>query len=176
MQSIRAVADQQLVWTQNRVTKDEHDLRAGDDLVATLRRHRGWNWNAPTETTTADGAWTFNRAGFWQSTSTIRTAGADADLGRFAPRWTGTGPLNLASGARYDWKTANFWATNYVWRNDLGQNLVRFRSTRGILRMGAVVDITPEGAALPDLDLPLLTVFGYYLLIAGLRAAAAANV
>ena len=42
--------------------------------------------------------------------------------------------------------------------------------------MGAIVDVTPEGAELPDRDLPLLVVYGYNLLMMGMRAAAAASV
>ena len=122
------VAEQELVWCQNRAARDEHELRAGETLVATLRQPSVWRSAAAA--TTANGSWTFDRVGIWRMTSTIRDAGTGAELGRFEPRWTGTGLLNLASGARYRWDKANFWATQYVWRDDLGQDLVRFRSTR----------------------------------------------
>jgi len=54
-------------------------LRAGDDLVATLRFQRGSLADAEAE----GHHWTFKRQGFWQPRVTVRLAGSDADVAVF---------------------------------------------------------------------------------------------
>jgi hypothetical protein len=41
VRSVSEVADQELLWIQPAARRREHELRAGDDVVATLRFQRG---------------------------------------------------------------------------------------------------------------------------------------
>ena len=84
VRGIAEVADQELVWIQPAARKREHELRAGDELVATLRFQRG---------TLAD---------------------AEADIAAFHPRWTGGGSLEVADGNALKLASANFWQSEWV--------------------------------------------------------------
>jgi len=84
VRGIAEVADQELLWIQPAARKREHELRAGDDLVATLRFQRG---------TLAD---------------------AEADIAAFYPRWTGGGSLEVADGNALKLASANFWQSEWV--------------------------------------------------------------
>jgi hypothetical protein len=62
MKAIPEVADQPLRWTRPALLKREYELRAWDDVVATLRWQKTFGSLALAET--ADGTWTFKRSGF----------------------------------------------------------------------------------------------------------------
>ena len=79
MRSISETAGQELLWIQPAAFQREHELRAGDDVVATLKFQRG----SLADAEAPDGYWTFKRQGFWQPRVTVRAAGSDADLATF---------------------------------------------------------------------------------------------
>ena len=85
VRGIAEVAEQELLWIQPAARKREHELRAGDDLVATLRFQRG------------------------------TLAGSEADIVAFHPRWTGVGSLEVADGNALKLASANFWQSEWVW-------------------------------------------------------------
>lgn len=145
----------------SRASKTEYELMAGGETVARLRWPSAWGSLA--EATCTEETWTFKRVGFWRTRSTIRIAGSDGDIATFDPRWTGNGELTLVSGAKYRWEGTNLWATKFAWRDAAEQDLVQFGSSAGLTKMGATVEIRSAGAALADL--PLLVLYGYYLLV-----------
>ena len=90
----------ELIWRQPSATKDEHELRDGDQLVATLRFKSALGTLATAET--ADGCWTFKRVGFWHPRVTIRECGAEADLAVFRNNtWSDGGQLDLPGGRAF---------------------------------------------------------------------------
>jgi len=73
---ISETAGEELLWIQPAARRREHELRAGDDVVATLRFQQGSLADAE-----ADGHhWTLKRQGFWQPRVTVRVPGSDADV------------------------------------------------------------------------------------------------
>ena len=54
-----ALIGQELTWTQTGCRKPEYELRADDEIVATLRWQRG----SLAVAETANGRWSFNRPG-----------------------------------------------------------------------------------------------------------------
>ncbi|HEY0722558.1 MAG TPA: hypothetical protein VGD41_00915, partial [Pyrinomonadaceae bacterium] len=65
MRKIADVVGQELEWVQPSVFKMQYELRAGDELAATLRFRSSFGSLATGES--ADGCWTFKRIGFWQT-------------------------------------------------------------------------------------------------------------
>ena len=170
----RDLAGRPLIWRQPSTTKEEYALLAGDDPapVATLRWPKAMGSLA--EASAGDSAWTFKRVGFWRTTGTIRAAGTETDQATFDPRWNGDGVLALDGGATYLWHGSHVWNRTYAWLNAHEQEVVRFDPTKGMLKSSATVEPLVDATRLPDL--PLLVLFGWYLLVMGNRDAGAATV
>src|ERR1700730_10112241 len=152
------MADQELLWIQPAALRREHELRAGDEVVATLRFQRGSLADAE-----ADGHhWTFKRQGFWQPRITIRVAGSDADIAVFRPHWAGGGTLELIDGPTVRLSSANFWQSEWVWQ-EKDQPLMLFKGRHGIVKAKGAVEIQPGAAGRPDT--PLLVLLGWYLIL-----------
>jgi hypothetical protein len=147
--------------------KRDHELRAGDDMVASLRFQRGSLADAE-----ADGRhWTFKRQGFWQPRVTVRVAGSDADIAIFRPHWAGGGTLGFPDGRSVRLSSANFWQSEWVWQ-EKDQAVVRFKGRHGIVKAKGAVEIEPGAAG--SRDLPLLVLLGWYLILLHAEDSAAA--
>ena len=159
MRTIREVAGQELVWVQPARMKQSFELRAGDEVVATLR----WERSSLATGETAGQQWTFKREGFWHPRITVRVPGSDDNVALFNPGWTGGGTLELAQGRTLHFGAANFWRSEWAWEEKKDSPLVRFKSHPGLLKTEGQVEI--EASAAESSDLPLLVVLGWYLLI-----------
>lgn len=170
MKKLADVADAELTWVQPSMRKQAYELRAGDEVVATLAWQRGSLADALAD----DRHWTFKRAGFWQPRVTARVAGSDTDIAVFRPAWMGGGTLELAGGKVLRFSAANFWHSQWVWQEPgTDTPLVHFKSQPGLLKTGGQVEITPAARTLPELA--LLVLLGWYLLILFAHDAAAAS-
>jgi hypothetical protein len=147
MRPITAVAGQELLWVQPVADQRAYELRAGEEVVATL----GWQRRSLAVAEAAGHLWTFKRQGLWHPRVTVRAAGTDVDVAVFHPSWMGGGTLELAPGRRLVLR----WQTEWVWQDEVGATLVHF--TEG------PVEITPSAASLSDLS--LLVLLGWYLLV-----------
>jgi hypothetical protein len=165
---ISTVADQELLWIQPAARKREHELRAGDDVVATLRFQR----RTLADAESGGEHWTFKRQGFWNPRVTVRVAGSEADIATFQPRWTGGGTLELADGKTLKLSSANFWQSEWVWL-DNDTPVVRFKGRHGLVKAKGAVDIEAGAAGRPDLALLLL--LGWYLILLHADDAAVAS-
>jgi hypothetical protein len=158
------------------VLKREYDLLAGDAVVATLRWEKAFGSLATAMT--AEGSWTFKRAGFLSPRVTVRIAGAETDLASLKARWRGDGTLEFGDGRRYRWTHAGFWHTEWFFANESGEPLMRLRPKFALAGPAADVTIEPAAASIPDL--PLLITLAWYLVVlmsqdaGGATAAAAA--
>jgi hypothetical protein len=161
MQSIRTADGGELVWQQPQALRQEYELRAGDDILATVR----WQKHAGTLAlaATADGRWTFKRQGFWRPRVTARAAGSDVDIATFEAAWNGGGTLALEDAEYVRWAAGNFWQSQWAWLDADGAPLVSFHNRQHLLKSGARVDLAPSAASRPDL--PLLVTLGWYLLV-----------
>jgi len=165
---ISEIAGQELLWVQPAARKREHELRAGDDVVATLRFQRG----SLADAEAAGGHWTFKRQGFWHPRVTVRTAGSDTDIAVFQPRWVGGGTLEFPDGRTVRLSSANFWQSEWVWQ-DNEKPLIRFKGRHGIVKARGAVELQPDAVASPDLA--MLVLLGWYLILLHAEDSAAAS-
>ena len=168
MRPYSEVSDQELLWIQLAARQREHELRAGDDVIATLRFQRGSLADAEAE----GHHWTFKRQGFWQPRVTVRVPGSDADVAVFHPHWAGGGTLELTEGRTVRFSSANFWQSEWVWQ-ERDQPLIRFKGRHGIVKAKGAVEIQPAAAELPEV--PLLILLGWYLILLHAEDTAAAS-
>lgn len=160
MKRLEQVVGLPLQWMQPSAWREAYELRAGEEVVATLRFRSAFGSFATAET--ADDCWTFKRVGFWKTRVTVRRCDADEDLAIFHNNtWNGGGTLELTDGRRYLAST-NFWQTRYEFQAEAGELLVRF-DIGGVFRQSAGVVIQP--AALRLIELPLLITLGWYLAV-----------
>lgn len=146
-----------LHWSQPRALQEHYELRAGSTLAGTLQFRNSFGTFAAGET--AEGRWTFKRVGFFRQVVSLRAAGSDADLAVFQNQtWSGGGSIELPGGRRF-LATTNMWQTRFEWSRDDGELYFRFQ-TGGLIRQTADVDVTPAGAAAPELS-PLLLLAWY---------------
>ena len=195
MRLIQEAADQELSWRQPSVLRQEFELRAGEETLATLRWQKAFGSLALAEA--ADGRWTFKRAGFWQPRVTVRAAGSDVDIAVFKPEgWSGGGALTTERGSTFRWAGKGLWRSQWTWHGPDDVELVRFTGgqglkTEGWMTLAAVAATLPEVAQLDDLyrpvpegervppaaalpELGLLVTLGWYLLVLAAQDAAGA--
>jgi len=160
MRKIAELVGKQLKWVQPRVLKMQYELRADDELAATLGFRSSFGSFARGES--ADGCWTFKRMGFWQTRVTVRTRGEDVDIATFKNNtWSGGGTLELSAGRKF-LATTNFWQTNFEFQDELGGTLIKFKSG-GLIHLSATVNVEPNALTLPEL--PWVVMLGWYLIV-----------
>lgn len=161
MRNIDAVIGQELMWVQPDSLKHEYELCTADDLVATLRWVKTGGSLANAES--ANGKWTFKRAGFLKPRVLVRRAGSVSDIATFEASPNGNGFLDFSHGERFRWADTNLWRTEWKWSSLDGTHLVGFKLQSDPAAVRASVDVQPGMAA--DLELPLLTLLGWYLIV-----------
>lgn len=176
MRHIAQMVGSDLEWVQPRALRMEYELRAGEEVVATLRFRSSLGSFATAES--ADGCWTFKRVGFWQTRATVRSCESEAEIATFRQgTWTSGGTLELPDGRKYLAST-NCWQTRYHIQTESGEPLIHF-TMRGMIRLASHMEIEPVAAELPEL--PWMAMLGWYLAVmmnndsAGATAAMAAG-
>ena len=83
METLSKVAGLPLYWVQPDTFARWFELRAGENLVATL----GWQTSCGTlaMAESGDGRWTFKRLGFLNPRVAVREAGSEIDIATFWP-------------------------------------------------------------------------------------------
>lgn len=168
MRPIADVAGQELLWIQPSARKRAFELRAADEVVATLNFQRRTLADAEVE----GQHWTFKRQGFWHPHVTVRVAGSEQDLAVFSPRWAGGGTLGLSQGGTLQLAAANFWHSEWVWQ-DGTTPLIRFKGRHGLIKAKGAVEVQADATHLAEL--PLLVLLGWYLILLFSDDAAAAS-
>jgi hypothetical protein len=177
MRPIAEVLSLPLSFTQPRAMERSYELRAGEELVATLEFQSAFGSLAVARTSSA--AWTFKRVGFFTPRATARREGSEQDIAAYTPRWTGReGEVDLAGGEKLHFGPANFWGTRFAFGDAEGHTLATFgpepdvHRFSDLFRTQAMVSVDPAATARPDLD--LLVLFGWYLVILRHQDASAA--
>src|SRR5438445_8993602 len=120
---IRECANQSLKWTQPSAFQREYELRAGDDLLATLRWQK--TFGSLAVAASADGTWTFKRSGFLSPKVIVRVPGSESDVAVLQPSWRGEGMLQGPEGRRYQWLNTSFWCSEWAFANEASDPRVR---------------------------------------------------
>ncbi len=162
MKNMRDFIGQPMNWIQTNARKRTYELRAGNDVVATLRWQKAGGSLALGES--AEGKWSFERTGFFSPKFTVRPAGTESAIAVFTPDWfAGKGTLELAGGGRYRWVTTDFWRSQMAFCNEAGQPLVHYKPEWLLQLAAAKVEIAPAGAAVAELS--LLPLLGWYFML-----------
>ncbi len=170
MPSLRDFAGQELRWTHPHFFQSVYELRAGDEILATVRSIGTFKTY---DVAVAEGQqWTFRRAGsFWKSWTAIY-AGEVQEVNEQMPpvatytRARGGGQLTFSDGRSYTWKALSRWRSIWAWTGPDGVPLLSMKTSKRLT-------IAPEGTHLPEL--PLLVLFAFHLMrIAEEQAAASA--
>lgn len=147
-------------WVQPKMLDMAYELLDGDALVATLAFRSSFGSFATFRT--SDGAWTFKRVGFWQTSATVRAEGQSADLARFLPNtWSAGGTLTLSDGRALK-ITTNLWQSKIECLRGDGETLFRY-DTEGFIRQEASLTVGHLAGGMPEL--PWLIGFGWYLAV-----------
>ncbi|WP_321470948.1 hypothetical protein [uncultured Paludibaculum sp.] len=142
-----------LEWKQHSAFARAYELRSGDTVFAAIDFKKVFGTLA--EATTADQRWTFKRTGFLTPMVTARVAGSEQDVAHYKPGLMGTkGALYLAGGEVLEFKSTNFWGSQWSLLGSEGVALIRF-SNQGVLKHGAHIEVEPGAADRPDLALLL---------------------
>jgi hypothetical protein len=168
MLTLRPDLSGRLVWAPSATSSRRFELRAGEEVVASLTFDKAVGSLATGRT--AAGTWTFKRAGFLQPCVTVREIGSEYDLAVFRPTWTGSGDVEFRSGVRVHWRPFGFWNSEWGFvRGDA--RLTTFHWMPETAELDVRVEFPP--AALDLKELPILLLLGWYLRVLSYQEAAA---
>lgn len=150
-----------LEWTAPSGLKRAFILHQEDRVFATLE------WRSSLGTlavaTTAFGAWSFKRVGFFSPRVTVRRAGAVEDEAMFRPTgWCGSsGELQFADRRVLLYQREGFWSSTWKLCDAAGATLVRIGDVSGVFRWRATVSVADRD----DPRAPLLSCLLWYLAV-----------
>jgi len=159
MKSIRDL--QELVWLQPHATQRVFELRAGEEVLGSLRWESSFGSLA--DARAEEVHWTFKRTGFFSPQITIRLSGSDANLAVFTPNWKGEGVLDFSGGKCFRWLGIGFWRSQWAFARSSGEHLLELEPKTAFFKRTAVVKVTPDGRQTSEL--PLLVILGWYLMV-----------
>jgi hypothetical protein len=160
MNRLADLLDRELKWTQPGAFKMYYELHAGGELAGIVHFRSLFGTLATGES--ADGCWTFKRAGFFQTRVTIRVCGEETDIAFFRNNtWSGGGTLELPGGRKL-LVTTNLWQSNLEIKTESGDALLGFQRS-GLIHLSALVEIQQEAIGLAEL--PWMVMLGWYLIV-----------
>jgi hypothetical protein len=167
-------AGQSLEWRQPRFRRQEYELLARGDVIATIT-FASRSGNTAT-VTTARGSWTFTWIGYVHPQVTARAAGSTEDEAVFSPSLLGAGELRFADGETFQWRPLGFWRSQWAFWDSRQRSLVTFkpwperRGLADLFKTHILVEIDARAAG--DARLALFATMGLYLMLMNLQEAA----
>jgi DNA-binding Xre family transcriptional regulator len=182
MKAFGELSHLELNLKQPSARKKEYELRAGSELVGTLRWPKALFSLCVAET--AAGSWTFDRKGFFNSRVTARVTASEQELLIYTLNWTGAmGTMKHIDGREFTLQGANWWGNHFKLMQKPPQGeqghgeqghgeqgkqgeeieLLAVKIHFSILRESADVTIQPQLAQAEDGA--LLTMFSCYLAV-----------
>ena len=161
MRTIQEAAPSTLSWQQPQAFKCAYELRAGDELLGTLRKTR--KVSAAMEAEMGGARYTFEPAGFFRGRVAVREVGTEREPAVFQSGFCGGGQLLLPDGRSYRWKMTSFWGSRWAFLDNSDRPLVSIRPRNRVFRTGSEVEIAPGALRMPEL--PVLVLLGWYLLL-----------
>jgi DNA-binding Xre family transcriptional regulator len=164
MKAFRELTRQELKLQQPSALKKEYELRADNELFGMLHWPKALFSLCIAET--ADGAWTFDRHGFFNPRVIAREIGSEQDMLVYTPNWTGmNGRMEHIDGREFNFQGASWWGNRFTLVQKLAQEedveLVAVKINFTFLRGSADVVIQPQLAQMEDAS--LLALFSCYL-------------
>jgi len=117
--------------------------------------------------TLAEAAWhdrkmTLKRGGLWKPVVSIRTAEQRDDIASIKLHWLHDSTLVFTKGISYGWKFISIWRQEWGFVKSGGSPVLTFNANWTM--SGLTIDVNVVDAAGADDRLPLLIIFGCYLL------------
>ncbi|MDX1583549.1 MAG: hypothetical protein R3338_08115 [Thermoanaerobaculia bacterium] len=152
---------QELKWVHPDVEKRYYELRAGEEIVATLE------WDSPDGSVaiakTSTGSWSLRRLGFLNPHVVALETGSGSQVFRFDATMSGGGLAQASDGHHYRWY-ATLWRAEWGWMDTGGSELVKFHRSFDVdEKHEGNLDVLEKGRKVPQLD--LLVTVGWYLII-----------
>jgi len=102
----------------------------------------------------------------------VRSANQEADIAVFHPHWGSGGTLHFADGHQAQWRSTNFWGSQWAFLASDNHIVLQFGHHEGFLKASAQLEFEHPSAVLPEF--PLLVALGWYLMILAADDATAA--
>ena len=158
-----------LQWTQPSARKQEFELLVGD--ISVCRLDFAGSFKSIASATNIEGTWVFDRPGFWQRRTVVRSESGTDELAVFQNHtWKNGGTLTLADGRVFQ-VTTNFWASQFHILDDAGGEVIYYSRIGGFFHESCDVEIYPYARDLAELS--WLVPFGWYLILMMKRDSAA---
>jgi len=164
-------AGARLEWRQPEAFRRFHEFTVDGVGQGRLHFEKGCGTLAAAEY--GNSRWTFKRSGFWSPKVTVREAGSETDMAVFTPRRSGGGELRLATGGKFQLKSAGLWSGEWAFETEGGAEVVSVHGPHGLIRNRGEVCLGLGAASRPET--PLLLMLLWYLLLLMQDDAAAAT-
>ena len=158
------------VWSQPKLFRRFYELRAGEELLATIESRA--IFNSAAIATTSTGRSLLRHAGLFRGCVLLSAEDAGEARITFQPGWFGAGSVRCAGGRELRWKRADLWGRSWRFEDAAEASVLAFVRRPSWFRAAVSVEPGEAARALPELaDLALL---GFYLLLLMQRQAHAA--
>jgi hypothetical protein len=168
MDKISNFTNYKLYWLEKSAFKQNFELHSElDSLLASLTFKKLSGTLAEAES--AEGSWTFKRVGFLNPKVTIRTQQKEEDIAIFHPKSFSKSILEFSNKKVFYWHHTNFWSTQWAFTDESGKELVSFKpgskehKFSDLFKEQAIVEFQSEAKIIQEL--PLLTIFGWYIIV-----------
>lgn len=161
MKPIRSQVGRDLRWHRIRLLPTTYELRAGDEVVATLMS-RGW-FRRTAEITLAEDRWLIRPPALFSRSLLIERLADGQRVASYVGRFRG-GELTFESGERYTLSRQGLLPLSIRVQNETGSTILALHWSWPSFRRAGRVQIEPAGAADPHLGLLAATAFQVLLL------------
>lgn len=160
MKPLRECFGMEWIWTRPKRLLRRFELRAGEDLVASLETTSWLGVRMTGET--ARGMWSLRHEGFIPGRVTVRSERGETPDVVFSSGWFGAGPVTSAGGSDLRWSRGDFWGRHWIFLDADGHPQLAFARRPSFFRGTTAVFCADAARTREDLD--ALVLLGYFLI------------
>lgn len=160
MKPLLEALDREWIWTRPKLMSRVFELRAGDDLLATLEV-RSW-LGSHMVGETAGGRWDVRHEGLLRGRCVLRREGERTDHLVFRPRWFGAGEVTTPGGDVLTWKRGDFLGRRWRLLDRDGHVQIEMVRRPAFFKTSVLVAVSDAGRRWAEL--PELVLLGFFLL------------
>lgn len=150
---------QVLEWIQPSGWRRFFELRAGDEVIATMVWPKALSDSAVVES--MHGRWRIVCRGFFKRRIIVSQTDGGVEIATYEANWRDEGRLTFSDGRTFLWRPMNFWRTRWVLLIEPQVMMYEMRAADRWFKYGAEVELhsTPTDTG----DLILLLAIGWYV-------------